>query len=149
MNTTPASGEGGDYQIASGVTLPKQPRMVPGCTITEQDLDILTEGASAGRHRASRDVAIGLSASGLLGLLGVLAASPTGSFEKGVSGWTLAFLVVHGALFLGAGAVAVVMQLTAAAEANRGSYTKCEQRVRRALADGTVQVPASPVVKPT
>lgn len=139
----------GDVQLATGVTLPKQPRLVPGCTITEQDLDILTEGSGAGRHRASRDVAIGLSASGLLGLLGVLAASPKGSLAAGVGGGTLAFLVAHGALFVGAAAVAFLMHRAAGAEASRTSYAKCEQRLRKALAEGTVQVPAPSGSKPT
>ncbi len=145
----PASNGGGvgGGKLAGGIVLPKAPPMVPGCTITQLDLDVLLEGAGAEAHRASRDVAIGVCATSLVGLVGVAATLPSGAMETGITGVPLLVVVLLAAAALASGGITLLLQRLMTSLPARASYSRCVERIRAALA--TAAPSSSPRQRPT
>ena len=100
--------------------------------ITRQDFYTLLEGAGDGSHKATRDVAIGVFVSCLIGIIGLLTMAPDLA-TAGLKGRLLLFTLVLGAATLASLALAVYHHFLSSKEKDRRSFSHCVERIEAGL----------------
>lgn len=133
-------------------SLMQRPAPVRVARITEQDLEILLEGAHATRHSARRDICIGVFASLAPAAISIFLStdlvvrSPAGAIELNIAGLVSAFLFSTGATtsFI----LALLSHSAASVAKARTSYERVVDRVRSELAPQSDLPPGRSLPRP-
>jgi hypothetical protein len=121
----------GTYQVAS-IEVPATPRRQSGAVITAMDFALLKEGPPAKNFASRRDVCIGIAASAIVGVIGIVATGQY--FTPGAAGvppvpnwWAWIFTLV---LLAGAAASFVIACFAHRDSANRAAaYDECVKSI--------------------
>lgn len=125
-------GSEGDYQVGKTVIIPRDAPPQKGAIITKQDFDLLCEGADVSQHATRKYFCLGVCATSVAGVLGLIA---TGQYfiQNKPNLWTFGVTLVLLAVALATGVVAWFAHNDGKRQTGRSVYMECKERIEEEL----------------